>query len=648
MQIKHVCHIVLLLLTMGSIGAPREASAQAITAPHAFTAADAEAWLDGYMPYALRSGDVAGAVVVLVKDNQVLLGKGYGYADVEKRIPVSSASTLFRWGSVSKLFTWTAVMQLVEQGKIDLDADVNQYIDFKIPTREGKPITMRNIMTHTAGFEERLSGLIGVEGDAVVPLGDFLKRYVPERVYSPGETPAYSNYAVALAGYIVARVSETPFDDNMDEHLFSPLQMSHSTFRQPLPESLKPNISKGYQAASLPAKPFEIVGPAPAGSLSSTGDDMAHFMIAHLQNGRYGSAQILRPDTAAQMHGSALTILPRVNRMLLGFYENNYNGHRVISHGGDTQWFHSELNLFIDDGVGLLVSMNSTGKDGAAQGIRSTLFHEFADRYLPAPASNGNVNEKTAAEHAVMIAGRYIGSRRFDSSFMSLLNVISEAKVIDNGDGTIGVSSIVSPSGVPERWREIEPFIWREENGKDLLAARVEGGKVVRFSFDEVSPFQMYDRSALSKSGGWWLPVLAASVSVLLLGSLAWPAGALARRRFKASYALSGLNAKAHRAVRIASLAAALVFLGWAIVIIAMTTELDLISKMNGWIVLLRILSPIVFLGSAAVGFWNAGIVLRSSRAWFVKLWAILLAASLLALLGSALTFHLISFRMGF
>jgi hypothetical protein len=334
--------------------------------------------------------------------------------------------------------------------------------------------------------------------------------------------------------------------------------------------------------------------------------------------------------------------------MLLGFYENNYNGHRVISHGGDTQWFHSELNLFIDDGVGLLVSMNSTGKDGAAQGIRSILFHEFADRYLPAPAPEGKVDAKIAAEHAGMIAGRYIGSRRFESSFMSLLNIISETKVIDNGDGTIGVSSIVSPSEVPERWREIEPFIWREENGKDLLAAHVEAGKVVRFSFDEVSPFQMYDRPAPSKSGALWLPVLAASVSVLLVGSLAWPVGALARRRFKASYALSGMNAKAHRAVRIASLAAVLVFLAWAVVILAMTTSLDLISKMNGWIALLRILSPIVFLGAAAVGLWNAGIVLRSPRPWLTKLCTVLLAASLLSLLGAALTFHLISFRTGF
>jgi len=660
MQKNNVCQIgLLLLLTMGSITAPTAAAVPptvnpavaptpAIAPPHAFTAADAEAWLDGYMPYALRSGDVAGAVVVIVKDDRVLLEKGYGYADIEKRMPVDAANTLFRWGSVSKLFTWTAVMQLVEQGKIDLDADVNQYIDFKIPPRQGKPITMRNIMTHTAGFEERLTGLIGVEGDAVVPLGDFLKRYVPERVYPPGETPAYSNYAVALAGYIVARVSGMSFDDYMDKHLFQPLQMSNSAFRQPLPESLKPKMSKGHQAASLPAKPFEIVGPAPAGSLSSTGDDMSHFMIAHLQNGRYGSVQILGPDTAAQMHGSALTILPRVNRMLLGFYENNYDGHRVIGHGGDTQWFHSELNLFIDDGVGLLVSMNSTGKDGAAQGIRSTLFHEFADRYLPAPPPKGNVDAKTAAEHAAMIAGRYVASRRFDSSFMSLLNIISEAKVVDNGDGTIGVSSIVSPSGIPERWREIAPFVWREESGKDLLAARVDGGKVVRFSFDEISPFTMYDRPAPSTSGGWWLPVLAASVSFLMLGSLAWPVGALARRRFKASYALTGLDAKAHRAVRIASLAAVLVFLGWVIVILSMTAALDLISKLHGWIVLLRILSPIVFLGGAAVALWNAGIVLRSARSWSVKLWAVLLAASLLALLWAALAFHLISLRVGF
>ena len=142
-------------------------------------------------------------------------------------------------------------------------------------------------------------------------------------------------------------------------------------------------MSKGYPQASLPEKPYEIVGPAPAGSLASSGADMANFMIAHLQNGTFGDGQILKPETAQQMHGTALTMLPRVNRMLLGFYETNYNGHRVIGHGGDTQWFHSYLHLFIDDGVGLFMSFNSAGKEGAAGGIRTQLFEQFADRYFP-------------------------------------------------------------------------------------------------------------------------------------------------------------------------------------------------------------------------------------------------------------------------
>jgi len=167
-----------------------------------------------------------------------------------------------------------------------------------------------------------------------------------------------------------------------------------------------------YQTASQPPKPFEIVGPAPAGSLTATGDDMSHFMIAHLKNGRYGSSQILEAETSQQMHDTALTILPQVNRMVLGFFEDNYNGRRVIAHGGDTQWFHSDLHLFIDDGVGLLVSLNSVGKGGAAQEVRAELFHHFADRYLPGPTADGKVDARTAAEHARMMAGRYSVSRR--------------------------------------------------------------------------------------------------------------------------------------------------------------------------------------------------------------------------------------------
>jgi CubicO group peptidase (beta-lactamase class C family) len=262
---------------------------------HQLTKSDVDAWLDGYMPYAMATGDIAGAVVAVVKDGEIVTERGFGYADVASKRPVDPKLTLFRPGSVSKLFTWTAVMQLVEQGKLDLDTDVNKYLpaDFQVPPREGKPITLRNIMTHTAGYEEQIKNII-TENPETADYVTLLKRWMPNRVFEAGTTPAYSNYATSLAGYIVERASGEPFFDYIDKHIFVPLDMKHSTFRQPLPKELEPLMSTGYVQASQPAKKFEMVGPAPAGALSSPGEEMAHFMIAHLQNGEYKGNRILK------------------------------------------------------------------------------------------------------------------------------------------------------------------------------------------------------------------------------------------------------------------------------------------------------------------------------------------------------------------
>lgn len=263
------------------LGAGLGAAALAQTPAPALTATDAEAWLDGLMHTALRNARVPGAVVVIVKDGQPLVQKGYGYADWDKRRPVDPQTTLFRPGSVSKLFTWTAVMQLVEQGKLDLDADVNKYLDFTIPGRNGKVLTLRHVMTHTTGFEEVARDLL-TYGTPTPDLGQVLKRYIPPYVYDPGTTPGYSNYATSLAGYIVQRVSGLPFDDYMDRHVFAPLGMKHSTFRQPLPDALKPHMSQGYLSQDEPAKGFEIISMPPAGSMSAPGADMGRFMLAFL------------------------------------------------------------------------------------------------------------------------------------------------------------------------------------------------------------------------------------------------------------------------------------------------------------------------------------------------------------------------------
>ena len=266
------------------------------------TKVDVDTWLDGFLPYALSTADIPGAVVTVVKDGQLLTARGFGYADREKRTPVDPDRTLFRPGSVSKLITWTAVMQQVEQGKLDLDKDINTYLDFKIPDYDGKPITLRQVMTHTAGFEEAIKGLIFSDPAHLLPLGDYLKRWTPQRVFAPGTTPAYSNWATSLAGYAVERVSGETFDDYCDKHIFAPLGMTNSTMRQPLPAAMTGQMASGYKPGQDDPGKFEIVGPAPAGSLSSTGTDMAKFMIANLDGGK----GLLSPETAAMMHNSPL------------------------------------------------------------------------------------------------------------------------------------------------------------------------------------------------------------------------------------------------------------------------------------------------------------------------------------------------------
>ena len=610
---------------------------------HPVTQGDVEAWLDGFMPYAIGRGGIPGAVVVVVKDGQILVQKGYGFADVAKRTPVDPATTLFRPGSVSKLVTWTAVMQLVEKGKIDLDADINKYLDFPVPGRDGKPITMRHIMTHTTGMEEIVRGLITSNPKDAIVLGTYLKRWVPTRIFAPGSTPAYSNYATTLAGYIVQRVSGQPFDDYVEQHVFAPLDMKHSSFRQPLPASLQPLASKGYQVGSDKPEGYEIVNPAPAGALAASGEDMGHFMIAHLQNGSYGSNRILEEGTAKQMHGTAMTFLPPLNRMLLGFYETNINGHRSISHAGDTQWFHSDLSLFLDDGLGLYISMNSSGNEGAAHKVRAALFKGFADRYLPGPNADGQVDAATAKLHAQQMAGLYENSRRTEDSFISLTNLAGQSKVVVTEEGSISVPSATGVDGLPIKWREIAPYVWRDVNGSDRLAAKVVDGHVQRWSFEPVSPFMVFEPVPWWKSAAWLLPAVGLALMALLLTVLAWPVSALVRRHYKAGYQLAGRDAQAHRLIRITALVVLATFVGAVGMMLVMLSDFNQLSAGNDWIVhTLRVLALVVLPLGAAIALWNAWAVLRSERRKLAKLWAIVLVLACVIVLWAGVAFHLI------
>ena len=625
-----------------AIAAPAAVAAPATTdpTPVPLTATDLRAWLDGFMPAGLARAGVAGAVVVIVKDGAVLVERGYGTADVATGAPVDPKTTLFRPGSVSKLFTWTAVMQLVEAGKLNLDTDINRYLDFTIPPRSGKPVTLRNLLTHTPGFEEASKALI-TSKPLGTTLGQELQRWVPTRAFDAGTTPAYSNYGAALAGYIVQRVSGEPFEKYVEAHIFAPLGMDRSTFEQPVPARLAAPMSKGYRTASQPPEAFEFVSLPPAGSLSAPGDDMAKFMIAHLQDGRLGDAQILKPETAELMHHSRTALMAPLHGIELGFYDQDINGHRVIAHGGDTQYFHSELVLFLDDHVGLFVSLNSAGIPGAS--LREPLFEGFADRYFPAAAADGEIDANTAAAHTRLVVGRYVSARGSYTNFMAIASLVGQLAVVANPDGTISIPMLTKPSGEPRHYREIAPFLWREVGGHDRVGAIVRDGRVVRISSDLLSGVIVFDRAPRSISAVWLLPAVGVAVAVVLTTVLAWPIAALIRGHYQAPFPLHGRRRSAHRIVRTASLVMLLAIIGWASLLALMFGHngLEALAQNDTLLILVQAITVAGTCGGVLAAGYNVRAVWGGRSGWFAKLWSVLLTASFMVLLWFAVAGHL-------
>ncbi len=571
---------------------PVSATAPTRTGAVALTAADLETWLDGMMPSALRSAGVPGAVVVVVKDGKPLLQKGYGFADWEKALPVDPARTLFRPGSISKLFTWTAVMQLVEQGKLDLDADLNRYLDFTVPARNGKALTLRHVLTHTTGLEEAGRGLI-VYGSHTPDNGKVLKSYIPPYLYDPGTTQGYSNWATALAGYIVERVSKQPFDDYIEQRIFAPLGMQASTFRQPLPAALRGQMSQGYLSTDEPPKGFEIVSLPPAGSMSAPGADMARFMLAYLGQGELDGQRILKPETVKLMHTQITRGMPDLSGIGLGFYQQDINGHRAVGHGGDTILFHSDMILMPDDGIGLYVSVNAAGRHDLGKWLRERLYQGFADRYLPdpRPAAAIGVDRATAESHAQLLAGAYRNTRREDSTFLSILQLVSPLKI----EAVEGGQLALTIGGSRSVFREVQPFLWQEVNGKRRLQAIVENGRLQRWGL-EPYVFAFVFEPVPFMAGSAMLMLLVAALAVALATVLAWPVVARMRRRH-------GLAAAA-RPLTLLRVACCLVLASaglWALVFVRMQD-----SDPGLLVTLAQITTWLAFVGGLGASLWHA------------------------------------------
>jgi CubicO group peptidase (beta-lactamase class C family) len=452
------------------------------------------AFLDGVMAANLRDKHVAGATVAVVKDGALFFAKGYGYSDVARRAAVNPERSLFRIGSTSKLFTWTAVMQLVEQGKLSLDTNVNRYLDFKIPDTYPQPITLRHIMTHTPGFEDDGRDLITDDTMHIVPLGRWLETHIPGRVRPPGTYSSYSNYATALAGYIVQRVSGVPYDDYIDRHILTPLGMSQTTTRQPLPARLAGDMSRGYTWGGGSYKPqkYEVVNAAPAGSVASSATDMAKFMIAHLNNGANNGQRILADSTAQRMHARTFAHDPRIPGFALGFYEKSSHGLRIIGHGGDTRWFHTDLALIPDEKLGVFVSYNTSTGGELSFGPFLT---EFLDHYYPSPVTSVAL-PADATKDARRVAGEYEFNRRSYTTFQKAIGLGGDIRIAAADSGRLVMHSPLGDA----RLVPVGPLLYRDELGGDLVAFQVDDkGRVARGFLGE-APMMTMERVPFSQS----------------------------------------------------------------------------------------------------------------------------------------------------
>jgi CubicO group peptidase (beta-lactamase class C family) len=475
-------------------------------------------FFDNALPGRLTHDHVPGAVVSVVSGGRAMFAKGYGLADVERGVAFAPSRSLVRIGSITKLFTWTAVMQQVQAGRLDLNADVNRYLrTFKIPATYPEPVTLRTLMNHTAGFEDRVIGTGARTSADVPPLGEYLAHHMPARIRPPGEISAYSNYGAALAGYIVSQVSGEPYDRYVQRHLLEPLAMAHSTATEPIPTSLAADLAHSYNSDTEPPRsvPFTFDPMEPDGSISATATDMANFMIAFLNHGRFGDNTILTSATASQMFQRSFAADPRVGGYAHGFKDRTINGHRVLMHDGSWEGFESALMLVPGCDLGVFMSTNGTG------GVDTLgLTYDFFDRFTPAPAvpdSDPAPRSTSRLAAAPPRTGFYERTRHNESTIEKLLVLLGPARLTMHSDHAVHFQG--------KDWAPQGNGLYAQKDGSDHLVF-LTGTHGQRYLATDETAYQLM---TTWQTPTFNLPVLLA-FTVIALSALAVPLTALWRR----------------------------------------------------------------------------------------------------------------------
>ncbi len=572
-----------------------------------------------------------GAVVVVVTRDGPLFAKGYGFSDIEAKKPFTADATLMRPGSISKLFTGIAVMQLVDEGRLDLDRDVNDYIDFAIPTPHGGvPVTLRRLLMHRAGFEEHAKNLFSRDGEPQ-PLGPWLAKSLPRRLFPGGDVEAYSNYGLGLAGYIVERVSGEPYVSYIQRHILDPLGMKHSTFRQPLPDDLKPLMAKGYRRSDQPPLPFfETITPAPAGALSATGEDIGRFMRALLNGGELDGVRILPKARLDEMMAPASATA--AGYLGLVFFGAKIAGHDTIGHDGITMTFFSNVTIFPEQGIGVFVSRDGPGEIKKLAELPHPAT-AIARRFLPKATDGEDANAAIFPSEAD-IAGIYQPGRRNDSSFVRFSALLAQIVIKVDRDGHVRGFPAIWPFGSGAPWRRVERDLYQSSSGR---FAFVDNGTDSYLA----APARYLQRVPWSFDARWIAPVFVASTAIVFLSLLAWPLAALWRFLRKRQWSEDSGDRRNFLAVRLVMLVDAAV-IGAVAVLFAKSSDYTIFNDaLDPWLLALYALAWLGVFGAlltlrTTAGFWRRGTGSRWSRVHHA-----LIAASSVMIAWFFVTFHI-------
>ena len=618
---------------LSNLPCPGEADSEAVP----LTAPALERFLDSLLVAQMDTLHIPGLVISVVQGEGVLLKKGYGLADLETERPMSPDETVVRIGSIGKVFTATAVMQLIEQGKLGLDDDVNQHLrGFQLDDSFPEPVRVKHLLTHTGGFDDDYIKQALSAAD-VVPLGQYLATRMPPRVMPAGEFFSYSNHGTALAGYLVEAVSGKPYDQYVREHILQPLEMHRTHYGR------HADTATGYQYEDNTHKPqpYLYINDGPAGAWDATAMDMAHFMIAHLQLGRFNHARILQESTAQAMQEQQFTNDPRFPGIIgYAFILHDKRGKRLVSHSGGLPGHYACMLLIPEEGLGVFFAFNKmslTGLEGLK--VRRPLVNAFLERYFPTEEQALPQPPPGFDHRADRYTGYYRLNRYSRTSFLKLVSLATQFEVA-TGDGALLLQSFGQPE--PWRWVEVDSLLFLEVDGMTRgerhMAFREEADGRITHMFHEWP--EVHDKIPWHEATRYQLGFLGIFVLLFLSECVGWPAVYLIRRWRKGPVS-SGRKAHLARWLAWSSSGLNLIFLV-GLILMLVYRLLDLVIEVPLEVIallLIPLLTSALAIGrvycatvSWKHGYWSTGSRLYYSGAtlitlgfvWFLHYWNLL------------------------